>query len=165
MEHRDQEMEWLRENIGLLEAMLGPYGREVGLPLQPDQKARWEHRLWWGRRYLDHLETGGELLSPAEEWYQHHEHDLPVEETESDGVILPCRTCNDPVWAGVPEESGEGMAAKYAGHYGHKIRVMLLEGGEDIVLECHTCQHIEDQDGIAMYSGIVRDWFLELWNG
>jgi hypothetical protein len=163
MEHRDQVMEWTRESIDLVEEMLGPTGPEA----PPDElKARWEHDLWWKRRYLDHLEMGGELLSAAEEWYQHHEHDLTIEEFDDTGyIILACRTCKDPVWASVPEADGKGMAAIYVAHLGHDIRVMLLDGGEDIVLECHTCQHIEGQDGIAIFSGIVRDWFLELWNG
>lgn len=163
MNCRDLDIGWTREHIYLLEEVLGKIGPEA----PPDElRAGWEHSLWWERCYLEHLETGGELISSAEEWYQHLEHDLTLEESDdSDEVMLACRTCKDPVWANVSHASGKDMAAIYSAHVGHNIRVMLLEGGEDIVLECHTCQHVKGQDGIAILSGVVRDWFLELWNG
>ena len=172
MEHRDQVMEWTRDSVDLLERLLGPEGPG----LSDDRKARFQHDLWWHRRYRDHLEMGGELLAPGDEWAMHHEHDLTVVESDDRGeIILFCRTCETPVWASVPDESGEGMAAKYAKHIEHDIRIRRDEPPVpwsvrpytvlDIGLDCHTCQHVEGQDGIPLFSGVVSDWFLELWDG
>ena len=166
-------MEWTRRSIELLERALGPGRRDR---VTGAEFARYEHQLWWARRYLDHLEMGGELLRPADEWAQHHEHDLTIKQgppEEGAEIILFCRTCDDPVWANVPEESGEDMAAKYAEHLGHDIRTRRDEGPEerrvavygfDIGLDCHTCKNYEDGP-IALFSDRVSDWFDELWNG
>jgi hypothetical protein len=185
MEHRDQVMEWTKASLEAYERLLPlqqrlidlerEHGNEDEALVGEAEKARTEHQLWWRRRYLDHLEMGGEVLAPGDEWAMHHEHELTVEESDDgDEIILFCRTCLDSVWANVPDESGEGMAAKYAEHLGHDIRIRRDEGPEergvaiygfDIGIDCYTCQHVEGQDGIPLFSGVVSAWFDELWDG
>ncbi len=188
MEYRDRLMKLMklmRENIGRDQELLLLLQENVELHRRlghEDEaregeaaKARTEHQLWWRLRYLDHLEMGGELLSPGDEWAMHHEHELTVEKVEDDReIVLVCRTCLEEVWARVPDESGEGMAAKYAGHLGHDIRIRRNkrpgEGGAaiygfDIGIDCYTCQWVEGQDGIPLFYAVVSDWFEELWNG
>jgi hypothetical protein len=149
-------MEWFRRSIELLERTLPPDSvdraneREralntgVGciasrwgpLPPYPRPWGRYEDKLWYARRYLDHLEMGGEigrLMRPMDKWAQHHGHDLTIQQGPPEGgatIILFCRTCDDHVWAG-RETRVDDIWSDYAEHLGHDIRIHRDECPEE----------------------------------
>ena len=132
--------------------------------------ARAVHGLWWRRRYLTHLETGGDLLRPSDECAMHHEHGLIIEyplDGDLNQIGLLCQTCQE--WVQIyalgrePEEGKADHAAIYEEHQGHTIAIRLDDGSR-VRLICVTCG-ADQESGWALLSGDVSDWFEELWNG
>ena len=132
--------------------------------------ARAVHGLWWRRRYLTHLETGGDLLRPSDECAMHHEHDLIIGyplDGDLNQIGLLCQTCQEWVQiyalGGEPEEGKADHAAIYEEHLDHTIAIRLDDGSR-VRLICVTCG-ADQESGWALLSGDVSDWFEELWNG
>ena len=96
---RNERLAMLRESILLTEEILSTSRAEFQNHLDEDFRAKLIHARDWRRRYLSHLEGGGALLEPGDEWSMHIGHDLAVEwgyETWDENRIgLRCRSCED----------------------------------------------------------------------
>ena len=162
-------MEWFRRRIDVLERTLPPdsvdranereSARNTGIgnptslwgpePPYPRPWGKYEDKLWFARRYLDHLEMGGELgrvISLMDEWAQHHWHNLTIQQGPPDGgatIILFCRTCDDHVGAArEAKRAGPGYWSDHAKHLGHDIRIHRDECPEKPAVVFSSALHL-----------------------
>ena len=166
---RNERLAMLRESILLTEEILSTSRAEFQNHLDEDFRAKLIHARDWRRRYLSHLEGGGALLGPGDEWSMHIGHDLAVEwgyETWDENRIgLRCRRCEDwiqlyDVEAAATREPTIGDL--YLEHETHTL--VAWRQGAEAGLECVTCGAFDDQ-GFSLLRAPVSVWFDSVWNG
>jgi len=173
------------EHIGLIREAIELMEELMLLEVDPERSARLQSEHGWKSRYLAHLEAGGNFAVAADGWAQHHEHYLVVRHSLDDvGIIVEdelllwCVTCD--TWVEVHDRAGESGGTPgrtifdiYEEHVMHNITIRRDEGPEergvaiygfDIGVDCATCG-AERDGGYAIFSGVVSDWFDEVWNG
>ena len=148
---------------------------------------RLQHAYDWRTRYFEHLLTGGDKLTPPDRWAMHHEHVLVMRFesllTENDVVNLHCETCDDGCQQVDHDPSKHSKEPKLVGgwtydqivaeHVGHTMSIRRDEApvagdvamfGLGIGLDCVTCG-AERENGYAVFSSEVSEWFDDWWNG
>ena len=175
---RKKHVEIIRETIELLE--------ELVIKISDESKSlQHQHELQWQRRYLAHLDGGGETIRGSDYWAQHHEHNLTIKHLlDNVGVIdeellfLWCVSCDTHVEVHDREGLSGGTPNRttysiYKEHLDHTITIRRDETpdqrgvaiyGFDIGVDCATCG-ADREGGYAIFSGEVSDWFDEVWNG